>query len=62
LPGKSNRAGPVEGKSVMMTGVITTLEHWSDLDFGFWNLDFRLKLLYVDAQSFSGSVNPKSEI
>jgi hypothetical protein len=25
------------------------VECWSDLDFGFWNLDFGLKLLEVDA-------------
>jgi hypothetical protein len=35
---------------------------WSDLDFGFWNLDFGLKLLEVDTSPNSRSLNPKSEI
>jgi hypothetical protein len=36
-------------------------EQWSDLDFGFWNLDFGLKLLEVDAQLCGRSLNPKYE-
>jgi len=38
------------------------MESWSIPDFGFWNLDFGLKLLKVNAQPFSRSLNPKSEI
>jgi hypothetical protein len=38
------------------------MEYWSDLDFGFWNFDFGLKRLEVNAQLFSQSFNPKSAI
>jgi hypothetical protein len=38
------------------------MEYWSDLDFGFWNFDFGLKLPKIGAQLLGRSLNPKSEI